>query len=506
MLVPQEHKTQEKQVNSRNVQKKHNPDEFEKSINQFKIKPYPEPKGPFAQEVILGGSVPDYSSKKIQKKTNEEEEPLQGKRIMQFQNLDGIKPNNTGLPDNLKTGIENLSGYNMDDVKVHYNSNRPSQLQAHAFAQGSDIHVAPGQEKHLSHEAWHVAQQKQGRVQTTLQLADGLNINNSAQLENEADTMGSKALQMKTIENKDIGTKQTNPLMQTGVVQCEWDEETHPAPEGETARKEAEDSATALITPLYPLVKTWPNMPDVFALEKPKWGPGMSPNPKVIGVNGMANNRHPRKYADTIFTRFLETISIEQKKAVQQYVKTDHVDQWKLALDNTMSEKNKENGDEYRNQIKTKINQEKDAAKIQIKNAIQPQMYLRTRKINNLNFDTHWTIKDDVRDRGANLYVPDCSPDNIITQVLSGGAHYTLNPHTSAETGEAETEKPRIYTSQIADVFVQHGSLHFRENGSDQIALADFKQIHQDNKAAAKQRIELAVLTEKAQNKLKSNA
>ena len=31
-------------------------------------------------------------------------------------------PNRTGLPDNLKNGIENLSGMSMDHVKVHYNS------------------------------------------------------------------------------------------------------------------------------------------------------------------------------------------------------------------------------------------------------------------------------------------------------------------------------------------------------------------------------------------------
>ena len=59
------------------------------------------------------------------------------------------KENNTGLPDNLKSGIENLSGYSMDDVKVHYNSQKPAQLQAHAYAQGTDIHLGPGQEKHL---------------------------------------------------------------------------------------------------------------------------------------------------------------------------------------------------------------------------------------------------------------------------------------------------------------------------------------------------------------------
>lgn len=36
------------------------------------------------------------------------------------------KANNTGLPDNLKTGIENLSGMSLDDVKVHYNSDKPA--------------------------------------------------------------------------------------------------------------------------------------------------------------------------------------------------------------------------------------------------------------------------------------------------------------------------------------------------------------------------------------------
>ena len=42
----------------------------------------------------------------------------------------GYKKNKTGLPDNLKTGIESLSGLSMDDVKVHYNSAKPAQLQA----------------------------------------------------------------------------------------------------------------------------------------------------------------------------------------------------------------------------------------------------------------------------------------------------------------------------------------------------------------------------------------
>ena len=101
--------------------------------------------------------------------------------------------NKTGLPDNLKAGIENLSGISMDDVKVHYNSPKPAQLQALAYAQGTDIHVAPGQEKHLGHEAWHIAQQKQGRVKPTMQVK-GVAINDDTSLEREADVMGAKAV------------------------------------------------------------------------------------------------------------------------------------------------------------------------------------------------------------------------------------------------------------------------------------------------------------------------
>ncbi len=105
--------------------------------------------------------------------------------------------NISGLPDNLKPGIENLSGYSIDEVKLHHNSQKPAQLQAHAYAQGTDIHLAPGQERHLPHEAWHVIQQKQGRVKPTTQLKGEVSINDDKSLEQEADVMGNKALQKK---------------------------------------------------------------------------------------------------------------------------------------------------------------------------------------------------------------------------------------------------------------------------------------------------------------------
>jgi hypothetical protein len=146
----------------------------------------------------------------------EEEEPLQGKfattqlaaeeELLQGKFSTDIssqaiaqreeKPNNTGLPNQLKSGIESLSGMSLDNVKVHYNSSKPAQLNAHAYAQGSDIHVAPGQEQHLPHEAWHVVQQAQGRVKPTTQMK-GTSVNDDVSLETEADVMGAKAAQLK---------------------------------------------------------------------------------------------------------------------------------------------------------------------------------------------------------------------------------------------------------------------------------------------------------------------
>ena len=103
------------------------------------------------------------------------------------------KANNTGLPDQLKAGVEALSGMAMNDVKVHYNSPKPAQLGAHAYAQGREIYVGPGQERHLPHEAWHLVQQAQGRVAPNIRTHYGLNLNDEAGLEREADLMGARA-------------------------------------------------------------------------------------------------------------------------------------------------------------------------------------------------------------------------------------------------------------------------------------------------------------------------
>ena len=117
----------------------------------------------------------------------DDEDTLQGKFEAPMQ-----KKNLTGMPDNLKAGIEDLSGFSMDDVRVHYGSSKPAAVQAHAYTQGTDIHIAPGQERHLPHEAWHVAQQMAGRVEPTTEIG-GMPVNDNATLEHEADVMGARA-------------------------------------------------------------------------------------------------------------------------------------------------------------------------------------------------------------------------------------------------------------------------------------------------------------------------
>lgn len=133
------------------------------------------------------------------------------------------RPNLLGMPDNLKSGIESLSGYSMDDVRVHYNSDKPATVQALAYTQGTDIHVAPGQEHVLPHEAWHVAQQMAGRVTPTTNIG-GMPVNDNAALEHEADVMGEKAVTQRKADGGGLrqsnGAENTSQLMAT--VQQKW--------------------------------------------------------------------------------------------------------------------------------------------------------------------------------------------------------------------------------------------------------------------------------------------
>ena len=142
--------------------------------------------------------------------------------------------NKTGIPDGLKAGMESVSGISLNDVTVHRNSDKPAQLQAHAYAQGTDIHLGPGQEKHLPHEAWHVVQQKQGRVQATTQGNGNVPINDNPSLEREATQMGQKALKESNSGSstlKNVTISPNNPAQLWNFPWSKKKEEEKPAEE-----------------------------------------------------------------------------------------------------------------------------------------------------------------------------------------------------------------------------------------------------------------------------------
>ncbi len=170
-------------------------------------------------------------------------------------------PNRTGLPDDLKSGVEALSGLSLDDVRVHYDSPKPDQIDALAYAQGADIHVASGQEHHLPHEAWHVVQQKQGRVPPTIH-SQGQSINDNPALEREADELGASALSAAPLESTaSLRPATAAPLVIQGEFSDdEEDEELIQDEEGE-----------------YYLPPVFPNRPSTF--EGSQFFPNHPPQP-----------------------------------------------------------------------------------------------------------------------------------------------------------------------------------------------------------------------------------
>ena len=109
--------------------------------------------------------------------------------------------NKTGIPDEVKARMESSFNTDFSGVRVHPGSSAAPAVGALAYTQGSDIHFAPGQfspnnsagQRLLGHELAHIQQQSQGRVTPTTEI-NGLPVNDSPALEEEADRLGSKAM------------------------------------------------------------------------------------------------------------------------------------------------------------------------------------------------------------------------------------------------------------------------------------------------------------------------
>ena len=121
------------------------------------------------------------------------QEPMQQKVAQRTENK-------TGIPDEVKARMESAFNTDFSGVRVHPESSAAPAVGALAYTQGTDIHFAPGQfspnnsagQRLLGHELAHVQQQSQGRVTPTTEI-NGLPVNDSPVLEEEADRLGSKA-------------------------------------------------------------------------------------------------------------------------------------------------------------------------------------------------------------------------------------------------------------------------------------------------------------------------
>ncbi|TRX59499.1 DUF4157 domain-containing protein [Fulvivirga sp. M361] len=100
------------------------------------------------------------------------------------------------LPHVIQKKMEESFNTDFSSVKIKTNSAQAKSFGALAFAQGENVHFAPGQfnpesskgQELIGHEFAHVVQQRQGRVQ-----AGQSNINDDPGLEKEADTAGVRA-------------------------------------------------------------------------------------------------------------------------------------------------------------------------------------------------------------------------------------------------------------------------------------------------------------------------
>lgn len=108
-----------------------------------------------------------------------------------------------GIPAPVRAKMEHSFQADFSDVNVHVGSKAP-EIGALAYAQGNDIHFAPGQynpesasgQQLLGHELAHVVQQREGRVKPTIDVS-GVPVNDDPSLEREADRLGAKAAQTK---------------------------------------------------------------------------------------------------------------------------------------------------------------------------------------------------------------------------------------------------------------------------------------------------------------------
>lgn len=175
---------------------------------------------------MIDNSPEGIKMRAYQEKIDQSPESLEMQQYQENINAPDEKPttpkeNTTGIPDNIKQGIESLSGYSLDEVRVHYNSDKPEAIEAHAYTEGMDIYIATGQEEYLPHEVWHVVQQMDGLAKKRIEV-NGKGIDDKKGLEKDATDKGEQAKKGNLPLNTDLKKKQINgenPVIQRAVYE-----------------------------------------------------------------------------------------------------------------------------------------------------------------------------------------------------------------------------------------------------------------------------------------------
>lgn len=110
--------------------------------------------------------------------------------------MNGGASSTGNLPGPIQAKASSVLGHDFSGVNISEDDSAP-KMKARAYAQGESITFAPGQydpgskagQQLIGHELTHVAQQREGRVQPTVQKK-GIWINDDRQLEQEADQKG----------------------------------------------------------------------------------------------------------------------------------------------------------------------------------------------------------------------------------------------------------------------------------------------------------------------------
>ncbi|WP_081671084.1 DUF4157 domain-containing protein, partial [Sporocytophaga myxococcoides] len=121
------------------------------------------------------------------------------------------------MPHAVKAKMEAAFNADFSNVKIH-EGDKAASMGAWAYAQGENIHFAPGKynpnstggQELLGHELAHVVQQREGRVKGTMQ-AKGPTVNDDPALENEADELGFLAAHSLEAEEEEEEVEPSRP-------------------------------------------------------------------------------------------------------------------------------------------------------------------------------------------------------------------------------------------------------------------------------------------------------